>query len=184
MRSSNRSARLNEQSLLASLRPLLLVSTLEDPPLKVGFADEHHVRTPGGHGTVEVTDEAIYLTMSVRNAGNGIAVLHGWRLEASSEYGGVKRPPLDGFRSLTRDLYIPAGDVGFWQGAIRDRSEDEWDLVASRAAARERIIIDVLYGDHHGGQRVVSRFSLLPGKGDSWLASVARHWNVDRPDPR
>jgi hypothetical protein len=42
----------------------------------------------------------------------------------------------------------------------------------------------VLYGDHQGGQRVVSRFSLLPVADDKWLATVAKHWNVDRPDPR
>jgi hypothetical protein len=46
-------------------------------------------------------------------------------------------------------------------------------------------VIDVLYGDQHGGQRVISRFSMLPRSDqDGWLVTVARHWNVDRPDPR
>jgi hypothetical protein len=31
---------------------------------------------------------------------------------------------------------------------------------------------------------MVSRFALTPGDGTTWLASVGRHWNLDRPDPR
>jgi len=38
VRSGNRSARVAEESLLASGRPLLMPSRMEDPPLKVGFA--------------------------------------------------------------------------------------------------------------------------------------------------
>src|SRR3984893_11253072 len=70
------------------------------------------------------------------------------------------RPPLDSFRRLTRDLYIAAGDVGFWQGAFRDHSEPEFADVRGWIMAPERIIIDLLYGDHQGSQRVVRRFSL------------------------
>jgi hypothetical protein len=41
----------------------------------------------------------------------------------------------------------------------------------------------VLYGDHEGGQRVISRFIVTPHD-ERWLASVARYWNLDRKDPR
>jgi hypothetical protein len=47
--------------------------------------------------------------------------------------------------------------------------------------------IDILYGDFEGGQRVITRFMLSPYEsedGVNWRASVGRHWNVDRPDPR
>ena len=56
--------------------------------------------------------------------------------------------------------------------------------------------MELLYGDHEGGQRVVSRFSVFPvGNPDQspdpepaaeprWLATASRHWNIDRPDPR
>jgi hypothetical protein len=184
VRSANRSARVAEESLLASVRPLLMPSRMDDPPLKVGFADDHWVRTPPGSGTVEVTDAAIYLTMSLRNAGSGIAVLHGWRLEPSLELGASERPPLEEFRRLTRDIYIPPGDVYFWQGAIRDAGDADRDAVADRVRDGERIVIDLLYGDQHGGQRVVGRFSLLPRDDGGHLLSMARQWNVDRPDPR
>jgi len=81
VRSANRAARVAEESLLAATRPLLMPSRTEDPPTRVGFGDDHFVLTPGGGGTAEVADTAIYLTMSVRNVGNGVAVLHGWRVE-------------------------------------------------------------------------------------------------------
>jgi hypothetical protein len=45
-------------------------------------------------------------------------------------------------------------------------------------------MVEVLYGDYEGGQRVVSRFTLLPQDDGSWLATVSRHWNVDRSAPR
>jgi hypothetical protein len=184
VRSANRAARVAEEALLAGLRPLLIPSRPEDPPIKVGFADNHFVMAPGGGGTAEVTDDAIYLTMSVRNAGSGIAVLHGWRVELGSDLAQAAHPPVEAFRRLTRDLYIAAGDVAFWQGAYRDMTDPEVADVNERITGRQRVVIDLLYGDHQGGQRVISRFSLIPLDGGKWLAVVARHWNVDRPDPR
>jgi hypothetical protein len=187
VRSSNRSARVAEESLLSGIRPLLMPSREDDPPLKVGFADNHFVMTPGGGATAEVGDDVIYLTISLRNVGNGIAVLHGWRLEPErslEKIGRGDRPPLDEFRRLSRDIYIAAGDVEFWQGAFRDQSEPEFADARDRITARERMIIDLLYGDHQGGQRVVSRYSVIPRGDGGWIATVARHWNVDRPDPR
>jgi hypothetical protein len=50
------------------------------------------------------------------------------------------------------------------------------------------ITIELLYGDQTGGQRAISRFSLLPHDdpaGDLvWLAAVSRHWHLDREAPR
>lgn len=184
VRSGNRSARVAEESLLASVRPLLMPSRMEDPPLKVGFADNHWVRVPGGSGTIEITDGAAYLTMSLRNAGSGIAVLHGWRLEHSDALSDMGRPPLDGFRRLTRDIYIPAGEIYFWQGAVREPNDPDRALLLDHVGSQRRTIVDLLYGDQHGGQRVISRFSMLPRQDGAFLLSLARHWNVDRPDPR
>jgi hypothetical protein len=184
VRSGNRAARVAEQSLMANIRPLIIPSRLEDPAVKVGFADDHYVLTPGGGGTAEVTDDAIYLTASVRNAGNGIGVLHGWRVDLSPDLGQSGHPDIAGFRRLTRDLYIAAGDVAFWQGALRDPAAPEFDDVRRLIEGRKRIVIDLLYGDHQGSQRAISRFSLLPREEGTWLATVSRHWNVDRPDPR
>ncbi len=31
---------------------------------------------------------------------------------------------------------------------------------------------------------MISRFSLVPRPDGGWTASVGRHWNVDRDDPR
>ena len=132
-----------------------------------------------------MTDDAVYLAMAVRNAGAGVAVLHGWRFFPDLRRSGVDESlSLDGFHRLTRDIYVPAGDLGFWQGTFRDPSTDEFAAAAASIAAREPVTIDVLYGDHEGGQRVVSRFALWPRNDGAWTASVARHWNIDRVDPR
>jgi hypothetical protein len=184
VRSANRAARVAEESLLAGIRPLLMPSRLEDAPVKVSFVDNHLAHVPGGGGTAELTDGAIYLAMSVRNVGNGIAVLDGWRVELSDAISQAESPPLEAFHRLTRDIYIAAGDVSFWQGAYRDPDEPEFARVGELITARQRIMLDLLYGDHQGGQRVISRFSLLPRDDGDWLTVVARHWNVDRPNPR
>jgi hypothetical protein len=44
--------------------------------------------------------------------------------------------------------------------------------------------VDLLYGDHEGGQRTISRFVFNPREDGQWIVAVARHWNLDRPDPR
>ena len=66
-----------------------------------------------------MSPEAVYLAMSVRNVGNGIAILDSWRFVPERALG-REAPPLEEFHRLTRDLYIPVGDVGFWQGVFRD----------------------------------------------------------------
>ena len=46
------------------------------------------------------------------------------------------------------------------------------------------LIIDLLYGDYEGGQRTITRFALRPLDEDGWTVTTARHWNIDRDDPR
>jgi hypothetical protein len=186
VRSANRAARAAERSMLAGLRPLLMPSRLTDPPQKIGFVDKWF-SAPGGGGIAEVADGAVYLGFGVRNAGTGIAVLHGWYLNETVSFGpDATHVPIEQFHMLTRDLYVPANDVGFWQGAFRDSDAPEFRVAARLIEERERLVIDVLYGDHEGGQRVVTRFSMTPTPRDDngWLVSAARHWNIDRADPR
>ena len=183
VRSANRAARAAERSLLAGLRPVLMASRLQDPPQKVSFFDQHWVTIDGGHAAFEVSPEAIYLVVGLRNAGSGIAVLHGWYFYPERIAGA---PPADtnDFRRLTRDIYVPAGDIGFWQGAFRDPDEPAFATARDAATSARPVSVDLLYGDHEGGQRMISRFALSPTPNGSWLATVGRHWNLDRHNPR
>lgn len=72
VRSGNRTARAAEQSLLTSLRPLLMPSRLTDEPLKVNFGDDKWMQVPGasgmaqaggGDGTMGPSDGVIYLSL-------------------------------------------------------------------------------------------------------------------------
>jgi hypothetical protein len=184
VRSANRAARAAERSLLAGLRPLLVASRLQDPPEKISFADQHWLRVEGGHAVAEVASEAIYLAISLRNVGSGIGVLHGWQFYPRRLLGDADRPDPRRFRRLTRDMYVPAGDSGFWQGAFRDPTAPEFTQARDVVAARADFTIDVLYGDFEGGQRSITRFSVLPVGDEAWLATAGRHWNLDRPQPR
>jgi hypothetical protein len=192
VRSSNRSAQATERALLAGIKPVLLPSRMEDPSQKIGFVDGHWMHVPGGRGVADVTAEAIYLGVGIRNVGNGLAVLDRWNVHVDPRIDprngptprDLSRPDVSGYRRLTRDLYVAAGDVGFWQGALRDPDDPAFITLRSAIGDRNRITIDLLYGDHEGGQRTVSRFMLVPHGEQDWLASVAYHWNLDRSDPR
>ena len=163
VRSANRAARTAERALLEGLRPVLVASRLTDPGEKFSFADGHWVRVLGGHGYVEVGDEVVYLAMALRNVGPGLAVLHGWTIGARVVDGTVGHQPPESFRRLTRDLYVPGGgDLGFWQGALRDPAEPVFAEVAELVRAGQGLSVELLYGDHEGGQRIITRFALMP----------------------
>ena len=66
--------------LLNGLRPILLPSNWSDAPQKVRFMEGKWMVVQGGHAALEIADNTVYLLMSVRNAGAGVAVLHGWHL--------------------------------------------------------------------------------------------------------
>jgi hypothetical protein len=208
VKSANRAARAAERSLLAGLRPLLMPSRLQDADQKILFGDGRWIHAPGGGGAAEVAaggevgdlssrgqfgreavvpagdhDDVVYLALSLRNAGTGIAVVHGWRFSPRPLLADSEHPSPD-FRRQSRDLYIPAGEVGFWQAAFRDPADPQYAEAKKVVESRQAVTIDLRYGDHEGGQRMESRFNLLPGREDRWIASASRHHNVDRPDPR
>jgi hypothetical protein len=191
VRSANRAARVAEQALLVGVRPLLVPSRLTDGVQKIYYGDGRRVVLAGGFGAAEVEEQNIYLAISVRKSGRGICVVHGWRFEAGRFYA-EQHPDLAEFRQQARDLYIPPSDMGFWQGAFRDPADPRLAAALAAITARQPLTIDVLYGDYEGGQRAISRFLLQPIEGHAqaaaeqpgWLASVTRHWNIDRPEPR
>jgi len=155
VKSANRAARAAERSLLAGLRPLLMPSRLQDADQKILFGDGRWIHAPGGGGAAEVAaggevgdlsargqfgrqaddadadgaasgrDDVVYLAISLRNAGTGIAVVHGWRFSPTPLLADSEHPSPD-FRRQSRDLYIPAGDVGFWQAAFRDKADPQY----------------------------------------------------------
>jgi hypothetical protein len=185
VRSANRASRVAERALLAGLRPLLVPSRAQDPEQKVGFIDGKWLVVPGGGGAAEVADGAVYLALSLRNVGTGIAVLHGWRFDSDpSRASSREPPPLDDFGRLTRDLYVPVADTGFWQGTFRDPASEAFAAARRAIEARGQLTVDLLYGDHEGGQRMISRFAFEPRPDGGWIASAGRHWNVDRANPR
>ena len=169
--------------MLGSLRPLLFPSRPEDPPQRAGFGDGVELVVPGGGAAVERVGGRLYLALSLRNVGTGIAVLHGGRIYPGRRTARVDPAALDEFRLLTRDLYIPPGDLGFWQTAFRDPAEPA--LAEALPALREGVLtVDLLYGDYEGGQRVVSRFGVLREGDGGWRLTGVRHWQLDRADPR
>jgi len=197
VRSGTRAARIAEEALLVGLRPLLFPSRPTDIAQRIMWGDHHWATLGGGEAVMEVVDGVVYMAMSLRNVGSGIAVLRGWRIgladaavsptaSVEERMATVVRPDPADFRLQGRDLYVPAGDVNFWQAAIREADHPLRDPVMAAIESGDLMIVDLLYGDHEGGQRTISRFSVVRGADPEapWVSSVVRHWNLDRQDPR
>jgi hypothetical protein len=182
-RTADRAARIAEQSLLAGRRPLVVNSRLQDPQQKVAFVEGKWLAVGGGRAAIEATADVVYLVMSIRNVGSGLAVLHGWFMCAGNQFERT-HPPLDDFTAQARDIYVAPGDNGFWQGAFRDPAADSFKSVVAAVEAGDPLMLDLLYGDYEGGQRVITQFTLRQAQDSTWIASAVRHFNVDRPDPR
>ena len=191
VRSSNRSARVAQEALLVQMRPMLIPSRLSDPVQKIFFQEGKSFRLEGGRGCVEFDDgtAVVYLALSLRNAGQGISVIHGWRFMPGREEAHL-RPDLGDFRTQGLDLAIAPDDVGYWEAAFRDGNDPQFAEAVEAAKSADLLTIDLLYGDQDGRQRVISRMVLRryspddTDKQEIWLPAVIRHWNVDRPDPR
>jgi hypothetical protein len=183
VRASQRTARIAEQSLLIGLRPVLAPTKEDDAPLTVMFGDQHFTTVEGGSAAVELEDGRFYFVIPLRNVGQGLAVLHGWRVGVRSTVSGDLPDPNE-LRSQLRDLYIPAGGTGFWQGAIREEDDPMRSGLEEALAEGDVLFADLLYGDHEGGQRQISRFVLSRDPDGSWLAGVSRHWRLEGQNPR
>jgi hypothetical protein len=184
VRSSHRSARIAEEALLTAMRPLLVPSLGDDPVQKVLWSDQHAVRLGGGRAVFEAAGDVMYLAMGLRNVGAGIALLHGWYPMPERAFVNDPRADPDDFRRLSIDLYIAAGGAGYWEGAVREPDDPLRAAFSSALTERRPFTIDLLYGDQQGGQRTISRFTVLPAGDEGWYCQVAKHWNLDRPDPR
>lgn len=190
-RSANRAARVSEQALKVGLRPVLFNARAQDPPQKVGFIDDHWLMLRDGLAAVQEAAGNLYLAIPLRNVASGMAVLHAWHLwpQRLAPETGPLAPESEEYRRLQRDLYVPAGDISFWQAAIRDRDDPLYGPLMAAMKTRTAISIDVLYGDHEGGQRTITRFYVTPRSHEDeepwlWLCATSRHWNLDRDDPR
>jgi hypothetical protein len=189
-RTATRTARVSEESLLVGIRPVLFNARPDDRPQKVRFVDNHWLQLRDGLAAVQEADGRFYMAMPLRNVAQGIAVLHGWYLHPEIARSEVPHRPVEEFRQFNRDLYVPAGDINFWQGAVRDPEDPLYEPLKAAIARGEGLSVDLLYGDHEGGQRTITRFYLAPrayGDDDEpwlWTCAVVRHWNLDRADPR
>lgn len=185
VRSANRSARVAEAALQEQRRPIFSASRFNDPEQKINFVEGHWVKAGGGRGVAEHVNGTVYLAVSLRNFGSGIGVCQRWAVRrgpaGSREFPG--HMPEDQFRLQSRDLYIPPGDIGMWQGALRNPDDPVRAQIAEAIDAREPVTIELLYSDLVGGQRTITRLGLTPFD-DTWTAAIARHWYLEGLGPR
>lgn len=190
VRASALSTRIAERALLTGQRPLLTPAGPEDATDTVQFAGGEVFKLSSGQALVRIETDVIYLAIPLVNEGSGPAVLRGYRLEGETEsevaldpYGAARHlrgepaPAAASFSVQQRDLLISTRRPGFWQAALRDPNEPRYQEVHQAVETRGRITVDVLYGDHEGGQPTATKFVLLP-QGDAWRCDAVRYWNL------
>jgi hypothetical protein len=133
----------------------------------------------GGSAVVEMQDGNIYFAIPVRNVGNGIAVLRSWNVVTGEIHANDEYSNVDDYRQLSRDLYIPSGGTGFWQGAMRE-ADDAQRRDVEGAISDGGMVVDVFYQDQFGGHPAVTRFRLRHLNDGEWFCSVVRHFRVPR----
>jgi hypothetical protein len=181
---AERSTAIAERALLLGLRPVLAPSRVTDPPETVRFGDGRMVSVEGGMAAVEREGANYYFVIPLRNVGNGLAVLQAWRFSASEPRLESEHADPSAHRAQTRDLYVPAGDTGFWQGAVREPDDPFRAGLDEAFQAGAVLTVDLLYGDHEGGQMTISRFILTREDDGHWRPGVVRHWALEGADPR
>jgi hypothetical protein len=185
VRSANRSTRIAQEALQEQRRPVLAPSRLEDPAQKIMFMEGKWVRAEGGRAAVEHVNGTVYLAISLRNVGSGIGVCQGWFVRRGDATTRTQRThvPVNQFHLHARDLYIPAGDIGMWQGALRDPDDRVRADVVEAIESQEPITVELLYSNQVGQQWTITRFGLVPAH-DTWMANMNRHWYLDWDGPR
>ena len=189
-RSANRSARIAERALDLNLRPVLIPAHEWDAAERVTFFDEI-VQLRGGFATVEQRGGNLYFAAQLRNVGAGIGVLTSWLVEVGPELprssaSTVSQLPTDPpphyetFVPQQRSLYVPAGDVGYWQGAVRECDTERGDGAALRRAvdAGDRLTLWLRYADPDGGHDTITRYTLSTDENGDWLFGIGRHWSL------
>jgi hypothetical protein len=190
VRASAHSTAIAERALLSGQRPVLAPAGPDDAAGNVQFADGRHFPVGNGLALVEQDSGIIYLAIPLCNVGTGVATLRGYHLEgepasdAARDQRGVARhlrgdspPPPRTFSLQQRDLLISTRRAGFWQAALRDPEAVLHKQVAQAIETHGRLTVDLLYGDHEGGQPSVTRFVLLPEAG-SWRCDATRYWSL------
>ena len=183
-RIAERSTAIAERTLLLGLRPVLVPARVTDSPEIVRFGEGRMITVEGGTAAVERDGRSYYFVIPLRNVGNGLAVLQAWRFAARRPEVDTPHAEPDEHRGQTRDLYVPAGDTGFWQGAIREPDDPFREGLDEAFQAGGVLTVDLLYGDHEGGQSTISRFILTREDDGRWRPGVVRHWPLEAVDPR
>jgi len=136
-RIAERSARIAERSLMAAERPLLMSSRLQDPEQKIQFLEDKFFRVAGGAATLEAADGVVYMVISVRNVGTGLAVMHGWHVKVTGQPQLTHPPPrISPPRPVTFTWHPATSDSGRERCAIRPLSSSRPSPSPSRLATR------------------------------------------------
>ena len=138
VRSSNRSARVAEEALLEQRQPVFSSSRFDDPAQKVDVR-RSPLCSPGRRSRCRRLREweRVPRDQPTQRRCRDRRLPGVERDRGTAGRGQSAGPPSRvQFRTQTRDLYIPPGDIGIWQGALRELDDPDYPR-SSRRSRRE-----------------------------------------------
>ena len=173
---------------------MLVTSRLEDPEQKIRWIDDHWALLEGSQGVASSWSTASVVSRHLgaqRGPGPGRDLRVGGAAGVPAQSPDCPSRGGRGLPARRRGTSTSlAGDIGFWQAPPSARPDRSGSTRIIRTCIEEvePFTIEVLYGDTRG--RSADDHPLrddpqgTPGTRRKWFPAVARHWNLDRPDPR
>ena len=162
VRSANRAARVAEAAYLVNLRPVLVTSRLEDPIRRsAGWTTTGPGSRAARRPPSSSTGPSIWRSRSATWARASPCRLAGRCDRAHSNDRGAARRP-DDFRMQLRDLYVGPATSGSGRRRSGSRDDPDYGWLSQAITRRAAFTIELLYGDHDGGQRTITRFGMIP----------------------
>jgi hypothetical protein len=93
-------------------------------------------------------------------------------------------PPAVASEAIVDQSAIDSAAYSQPHGAARSPARRFRDGLPEAFLAGEVLTVDLLYGDHEGGQLTISRFILSREDDGHWRPGVVRHWALEGTDPR
>jgi hypothetical protein len=154
----------------AGIRAVPMTSPLGDPPQEVSHIDDRWFQADGGRAVADVTGGAMDLVIPPRDVGMGPAVPDRWEFAADRIRSERSAGDSVNSRRLQRDISAPVGDLGSWQGTVKDPTEPMFAEAGQAIAQRRRTAVD---------RPTVDRRTVVRPAGSGWPQSGGTRTWID-----
>lgn len=117
----------------------------------------------------------VYLAVSIRNVGSGVAVLHGWHVQAGLQTQ-RSHPPLEEFTTQNLDIYVAPDGNGLWLSALRDPAPGLITAPQCWLFSARWLRLSDMTENNAAREVCIWTYWVRPEAEEGFKALLARHW--------